>query len=69
MNPYRIARNQTLVALTAADEITHLTTEAALDAEGGALVDKAMLIAALQAQQAIIDAQVALAIATIQAIL
>lgn len=69
MNPYRIARNQTLVALTAADKITHLTTEAALDAEGGAPVDKAMLIAALQAQQAIVDAQVALAIATIQAIL
>ena len=68
MNPYRFARNQTLVALSAADEITHLVTEAALESEVGATVDKAALIAALKAQQTMVLTQVAAAIATIQSI-
>lgn len=67
MNPYRTARNQTLVALSAADEVTHLVTEAALDSEAGIVVDKAALLAALTLQQTIIGQQIALAIATITA--
>ena len=47
MNPYRTARNQTLVALSAADEVTHLVTEAVLDSEAGIVVDKAASSAAL----------------------
>lgn len=65
MNPYRTARNQTLAALSAADNVVHLTTEAALDSEAGIVVDKAALLASLVSLNSTIGSQIALAMGTI----